>query len=456
MSCPTPSIVAGCDFTQYLVDQTPVYDKLIMEDIRPTDSWVLNIATGTFDAYSGTQHTQDRFNHVFPDTTKEWQPVQAGNCLGTPCDKTEFCIGWGASRLTYGLEQQSWSTPLLCFDQEMHITKARENFRYIISDILKPATMDIQSNFLRKRHLYWANKKWQANKTQDDFTYTFAASGTSEIFFDCSVHPKNVFKLTPQMLQRRFQPLMRIGYAGKNPFRDKLPAMVELVTDMDTCWELDKLGGQQGIGGTPSISGNWRFTEWDAANAYWRYGFSGSIGNFMVRADWAGLRFNFQKDLGAGSAPNRYRYQVILPYRNVASSGAGGAAGLKSEPNPDFDKALFGISQISHKMGMECLVSDATPVNPEMPFSARNFGGRWQFVMDNLGQDQAGVAIENKRRNKGQFIADFKQAIRPLHTEFLEAIFHKREPQCVIEIDTCSADPGYPTQTYSSCNATCS
>jgi hypothetical protein len=90
-----------------------------------------------------------------------------------------------------------------------------------------------------------------------------------------------------------------------------------------------------------------------------------------------------------------------------------------------------------------------------MPYSSRNFGGKWQFVMDNLGADANGVPIENKRRNKGQFIGDFKLAIRPQYTEFCEAIFYKREPSCVIAIDTCGTDPGYPTQAYESCNEAC-
>jgi len=106
-------------------------------------------------------------------------------------------------------------------------------------------------------------------------------------------------------------------------------------------------------------------------------------------------------------------------------------------------------------MGMEALVSDATPVNKEMPYSSRNFGGRWQFVMDNLGEDSAGRAIENFLRNKGMFVADFKLAIRPLYTEFVELIFHKSEPQCVIEIDTCAGDQGYPTQNYNSALENC-
>jgi hypothetical protein len=90
-----------------------------------------------------------------------------------------------------------------------------------------------------------------------------------------------------------------------------------------------------------------------------------------------------------------------------------------------------------------------------MPFSSRNFGGKWQFVMDNLGQDACGTVIENKRRNKGQFIGDFKLAIRPQYTEFAEAWFYMREPACIVAIAPCMADPGYPTQDYDSCNPPC-
>lgn len=462
MSCPTATVVRGCDFVQNLVDQQPVYDKLILQDITPTDGWIGNMTMGSFEAYSGVEHTLDRFTDVWPDTTKVWSRVQSGSCLGTPCDQSRYSLGWGAKRLSYFLEQQAWKTPLLCYDQEMHITQAKEHLGQIISDILKPATSAIMSEFMRKRALFHASKKWVAASNQPDFTFVFsvgtaAGQTDSEIFFDCSApatgsgSPK---KLTPQMLQRRFQPLMRIGYGGKNPFKETAP-WIELVTDIDTCWELDHLGGQQGVGGVPSIAGNWRFTEWGAANEYWRYGFSGSIGNYMVRVDPNNLRFNYVRDLGASAAPNRYRYQVILPYTNSTTSGAGGAPGLGRVSNDAFDRALFRISYIWHKKGMEALVADATPVNKEMPFSSRNFGGKWQFVMDNLGEDSNGRAIENFLRNKGMFVADFKLAIRPMYTEFVEAIFHKSEAQCVSEIDTCQADPGYPTQVYTSANEAC-
>jgi hypothetical protein len=458
--CPqSNSKLSGCSFTQFLVDQEPVYDKLILEDIRPEDGWILHVDTGTFEAYAGVQHTLDRFNHVWPNVTKTWTATQAGNCLGTPCDKVEHYITWGSTRLVYFLEEQSWATPLLCFDQEMHITHAREQFRQIISDILKPATSAIWSNYLRKRVFQYGTGPYGtgpvvANSTMSALTYQWIVVGDEEIYIDCSVVPTS--KLTPQMLQRQVQPLMQAGYFGKQPFKD-MPPMIELVTDLETCWELDHLGGGQtpyvagnetlGQGG-PNVIGNWRFEQWDAASKYWKYGFSGSIGNYAVRVDPFQLRFNL---VGASPVtPGYTRFQVVLPYVNVPSSGAGGSAGLKDIPNQAFQNAQYCWSYIWHRKGLQVLVSDATPVNPEMPFSSRNFGGKWQFVMDNLGADVNGQPIENKRRNKGQFIADFKQAVRPQYTELIIPIFHMREPACLITVAPCNPNPGYPAQNYES------
>lgn len=440
------SIVSCSKFTQFLVDQQPYYDKRILMDVRPTDGWIGHVKSGTFEAFTGTQHTRDRFNHVFPNTTKAWNPVTASNCLGTPCDPTENTIGWGATRLTYGLEQQSWQTPLLCYDQDMHVTHARENFRYIISDILKPATNAIMSNFLRKRGAQYAGNKFIVGTSLNAFEYNWVKVSDEEIYIDTNANPNSIGKLSPQHLQVMVSPLMLVGAKGKNPFDGKRPPMLELVSDMETVWELDKLSGQT----SPSVSGNWRFTQWDAANKYWAYGFNGQIGNYATRVDPLSLRFIY-----VGVVAGKYRYQVVLPYTNIASSGAGGSSGLKSIVNQDYQRAQYTFSFIWDPEGIEALVSEATPVNPEMPFSSRNFGGRWQFVMDNLGADVNGCVIENKRRNKGQFIGDFKLAIAPAYTERLVLWFHKREPACLPLLTTCNTET-YPTsQDYNSANEPC-
>lgn len=464
-ACPSAQIIAACDFPQFLVDQTPRFDEMIMEDIRPTDGWLYNVATGTTEMGTPIEITQDRFRSVFPNTTKTWTRTLANGpgCAGPYCDPTEHQIGWGADRLTYYAEQQSWSTPLLCYDQDMHITHAEQHIEQLISKILRPATTNISSNYLRKRHLLWSNRKLVANSSIGQtgsiglFTYQWTLAGPNgddEIYFDCSVSPANVYKLVPQMLQRRFTELMMRGYAGENPFKETSP-FIELCTDIDTCWDLDHLGGQLGVGGgdLPNTASNWRFSEFSAADKYWRYGFSGQIGNFLTRVDMMGLRFNYVTNLGPGANGgngNQYRYQVVLPYKNSITTGAGGSAGLGDDVNTDFLNAQYALSQIHHKKGMELLVPDAKPLNPDMPFGHRDFGGKWQFVMDNLGADASGNVIANKRRNKGQFISDFKYYVRPMHYEFLEAFFHMREMFCVPQISPCSPSPGYPSQEYSS------
>src|SRR6266850_2222572 len=114
MACPGTTI-AACDFPTFLVDQTPVFDEIIMQDIRPTDGWILNVATGGLPMGTPSEVTQDRFRAVFPNTTKVWQKTQANGpgCVGNPCDPPEHQIGWGADRLTWYEEFQSWATPLM-------------------------------------------------------------------------------------------------------------------------------------------------------------------------------------------------------------------------------------------------------------------------------------------------------------------------------------------------------
>ena len=466
MACPA-NYIQACDLPQWLVDQTPVFDEIIMMDIRPNDGWLYNVSTGTNPMGTPVEVTQDRFRAVFPNTTKAFTKVIANGpgCQGSPCDPTEHQIGYGADRLTWYAEQQTWSTPLFCYDTDMHITAAKEHVSQIITDILKPATIAISSSFLRKRHLLWSKQRnyiaqsgTQGILSQFTYQWTNPLTGLlsgplndEEGYFYTNVAPNNVGKLVPQALQVRFQPLMLRGYAGKNPFKETSP-FIEFVSDMDTIWELDHLGGQQGVGGgdTPNVLGNWRFTQFDESTKYWRYGFTGQIGNFMARNDPMGMRFNYVTDLGASAAPNRYQYQMVLPYVNSITTGAGGSAGLGSDENPAYMAAQFRMSQIHHKEGMQLMVPDAKPLNPEMPFGHRDFAGKWEFQMHDLGADVNGVAIKNAWQNKGRFAAWFKYWIRPLHTEFMESYFHMGEQFCIPFITPCNPSPGYPAQQYGS------
>jgi hypothetical protein len=451
--------MAACNinFIQFLANQTPYYEKDILKSIRPHDSgWIGMVSTGVWAAGTQTTHTQDRFEVVYPDITQEWTSPDDANCTGSPCDPNENVIGYGSTRRTFSQLRQSWSSTLICYDQVIPISLAKQNYEQFINNILKPATKTITSWFLKKQALYWADKKWVANAAMTEFSYIWQSVGTQQLYLLTSAKPDSL--LTPQMLQRRVNRLMKVGYLGTDPYNDKgkLP-LIELVASLDECWQLDRMGGTQAYGGgtTPTVANNWRFQEWSAASEFWRYGFSGQIGNYAVRVDHEQMRFYYVGDSGNATYP--YKFLFIPPFINETSSGAGGEAGLKSNPNPYWETAQYRISFIHHRKAMELQTAEAPSINAEMPFKARNLAGKWQFVMNNLTCLQGGVVtpVDNSRMNKGKFIADFWLAIKPVYTELEEAIFHMGEPQCVVSITPCNVVSGYPTQQITSANTVC-
>lgn len=454
--------IAPCDFIQALVDEQPNYDKYVVEDLRPTDGEIGHISVGEFPAFSGVSLFQDRFNHVFPNTARPWSRVSYESCVGRPCCKTENEIGVGSTRLNYYLEEVNYSTPHLCFDQQLHVTHAVEQWNYIISDIMKPAASQIQSMWIRKRSLLWAKNRFVARSdfgrptSAFNFIWQNDADG-NEVYLLTDQMPTSL--LTPQMLQRRVGPLTRMGYHGKDPYKEEenLP-MIELVTGDHTLWDLEHLVGQSGGGGSPTLPSNWRFIEWDAANAFWRYGFTGQIGDYMVRVDPFELRFNYLGLSGDSTYP--YKFQLVLPYVNIASSGAGGAMGLKSEDNPDYESAFYRMTRVHHKDGLQALVQETAKINSMMPYAVRDFGGKWKCVLPHVRVDSSGVVtpIDNRRENICQFLMDLQMALRPVHTEWIEWYFHQGSPSCVTEVSPCSPDPCYPTvcpQTYNGANDPC-
>jgi hypothetical protein len=145
-----PDQISCREFSSFLVSQEPVYDKEILSDVRPFDGLIGYYLTSPFDSYSGVAHTFDRFNSVFPNLTNPWTTRQYSTCgilptgqvpcAGTPCDPNGNKIGWGYTRNVYFLEQQSWESDLLCFDEILPKTKAKEHFQQIIDEVLRPAT----------------------------------------------------------------------------------------------------------------------------------------------------------------------------------------------------------------------------------------------------------------------------------------------------------------------------
>jgi len=421
-------------FASYLDTQTPYYDKEILKDIRPFDGMIGYYITGSFDAYTNTQHTYDRFNSVFPNVTTEWNSVEGGSCVGQPCDPEENKIGMGYTRRTYSLEEQSWASPIMCFDQIMTKTKAKEHMRQWIDDVLRPATNWIMTYYLQRKAMELAGTKLAVAAGLPEVTFTWDAGGyvylnVAAASGGAATDPTGL--LTADILQSQVTKQYFLGAiaAGKEGY-DKL----ELHTDKDTYRYIGKTA--------PTLYDAWRFAEFGpAAKEFYKYGFTGMVGDFMVKVLQFPLRFN---RVSAG------RYQVVLPYKNVAAT-----EGIRSEFNADYDKAQYQISYINNKRALRVMPFRPQAVDPRMPFKVRDYGGQWSFGTNDLGADCNGKPIDNVRGNKGKFYADFRLAVKPEHDEWLVALFHMVDRPCITIVAPCNTSNGYPAQSYDSENATC-
>ncbi len=437
-------------FTDFLLTELPVYSKEILRDVSPTDMLAAHVSSGVWDAFSGTRQIIDRFRDVEPNTTAKWYDVTDGTescedqCEPTPQSCTTACdpvmneICWGWERIVFGQKIQSWKSQMLCFDQMLSATRATEHMAQIVENILRRSSSRITSDFVRRENLNQSRWKKLADSTMSDFTYTWETDGGQEIFMTPSAFPTS--KLTPEMLQRQVQFLRNYGYFGKwtnDPFWGGYTSLIELITDDDTAWELDK------IATNARISDQWRYQMWDAAHEYFKYGMGGQLGNYMIHIDPFPLRFN---KVGA-------KLQRVLPYKNDPTT-----VGLGREVNEDYLLAHYQFSTIHHRFSWQLLTQQMEQVNPLMPFLNRDLSGVWNFAINDLGQDCNGNAIANFRKNKGFFYADWRIAAKPQHTEWEMSILHLREPRVIYVVAPCSEDPGYPQQDYNSacdgCNTT--
>lgn len=431
--------ISCADFTNIIMRRSEHLDEEILKDITPIGSINGMMEIGQFKAFDGTSHTYDRFNRVAVDHSAAWQDVNDQTCVGQPCDPCETEIGFGSTRDEYHLEQKSFTTQLFCYDQMLTLDRAKEHYANAVEQ-LRAAQELVIGNRIRSEAFRYAGYHWVAGGGGGAAMTAFTFTETGNLInVTPSVLPTS--KLTVNMLRRRLQTQILNGATGKVPMGQ--PPELEVLTDMETIWDL--------IEGDSNLKDSWRFQAFESgAKEYYKYGWAGRVGNFMLKADLHPIRFQILQD---GVTLNQ-----VFPYHNEAAS-----SGIKGVVNEAYINAPIQATFIWHRRAMKQLVLDAAQVHPMMPFVPRSFGGKWQFVMDNLtcgtAVDANGltipIAVDNSRRNKGKFIADFKFSTKKAYPEFMEVFLHLREPACVINVPVCQTAPTYVTQDYSSANSPC-
>ena len=424
-------------FTDFLIRKAEHLDETLIKSLDPIDTWVGTSRTGEFPAEDGVEHTFDRLEKVFPDLRGKWRDVTAQSCVGTPCAIDTKKIGMGYTRDSYRLQETAYATDLVCYNQTISGDRAAQQWAFTVEN-LQRATSIIVSHRLRTENFRISKFKWAtANNTLVPITAEWDSTMT---YLTVSTLPTS--KLSARHLMRRIQPQIRVGALGATLNKSKQP-MLEYVTAMDEIWWL--------IEGNPELADHYRFQDFgSAAVDYYKYGWTGKVGNYGLRDDTFQLRFNIVRQ----NADGTWTLQVVFPYTNVAAT-----EGIKEQSNDDYDRAPIKIDFIHHRDAMISLVRGNEQINPRMPFARIGFGGTWMFAMDNLTcvdpVTGAVTPIDNSWRNQGRFQAWFSFATKAERPEFEESFLTLREEACIVDLRRCAADPGYPEQNYDSANALC-
>ncbi len=419
-------------FGTFLSRRSEHLDDDILKDWFPTDdAWVGHVSTGNFDAYAGGgagfTHTYDRFHVAFPDLTGKRGAVNSASCTGTPCDPNEKKVGYGTTRTEYGLLTESWTTDLVCWDQVLLIDRAKEQYGEYVRNLKKVSAI-INSNWFKTEALRGAGTLYLSGAAEATAAITLTETDGQPMVLDTGgVYPTSL--LTMPYLQRFVEALQLEGY-----FQERIAKqpVFKFITDDLTSYSLRE--------GNSVLANLFRFEDFDTGGNLYKIGATSGVGNFVFGIDSMPLRFNKRASDG--------KLCRVYPYTNASAT-----TGIKRVRDAEYDKAEFQISFIWHPMAMRILTLQGQALNASMPFMVRDFAGKWQFAMDNIVVD--GCPVDNKRRNKGLWFADFRTATRYERPELVRAILHQRRGICVTDVVPCAPGVAFTTQNTDSNNAAC-
>lgn len=430
-------------FNDVLFDQAPHFDKEILKDYKPTDdAWIGHVATMPWDAFTGYLHTYDQIHIGYPDLTQAWSQLAANQtgCVNNACDNPSICVGWGETRKDYGLEQTTYETNVLCFDQIDSKAKAKVLMSNVISGI-RDISKEVWSDYIRRNSLMRNETLYIASMNNPGLTVPITAgmfTGAMATINLGSAANVPTTVLTMPYLQRFYAPLIGNGY-----FNGKFvpTGVFKLVTDTITSNQL--------IEQNPTMSQFFRTDGVEKVAMLWKYGISANVGNFGISWDLNPARFYH---VGNGVLHR------VWPYINVAAD-----IGIKRQYNQQYELAPIQYSAIWHPEAMKRATPSLTPI-ADMPFMTRDLGGSWNFTGGNRDRFFAKTdpatgqtcQVDNKKGNKGFFWADFRSGFKMEYPQWTRPILHLREPGCLVNLTPCSTPPAYVTQDYSGCNAICS
>ena len=429
-----------------LAAQTPVYDKVFLEDYKPMVSpFIGKHQTAVWESGSGDTHYFDKMTVGQPNLQDRWQKLDASECGSNPCSPPRTFIGMGSVRNSYYPEQKDLLSQTFCLTQLEHSTRPSEQLQEWLK-LVKQIPEMYTEDFIRV-HAFDFNSTVQIAGLNSGALKTFTPNRSTNLTGQLTTINLGgtanlpTSKLTWPYLRRLTTALMLEGYHNAP---SGLPAgMYNLVTSPDDWFGLTN--------GNESLRNLLALKSLEDASPLFKVGVGPTadpFGQIVPSLDTRQMRF---QHIGNGVL-NR-----VEPYVNVA-----GTTGIQRSVNSAYLNATYALSYLWHPMAIKVFTRDFKKLNELVPSVNSALYGEWMFINDNplmaIQPDGTVCTLNNPDRSQFYWLTKLYLGFQYMYPELLMPILHQTDASglcAIVDDPVCCAAPQYVPQNYSDNPAVC-
>lgn len=432
-------------FRTNLAAQTPVYDKIFLQDFKPLDSAVLGRHdTEAWPDGTGDTHVYDKIEIGQPNLTQSWQRIDASECGSAVCSPPSQFVGFGTTRKNYFKEQFQLRSQPFCMTQMRHQTNPGAQVAQIMRGLKKIPEM-YTSDWIQV-HAFDLNDTVQI--CDSSFPTFTPIRGTNTAGQLVTINLGNDNNLPTSQLTWPYLNYLttQLGLNGYFEGGSGLAqGMYNLLTHSRVWFRLTN--------GMDSMKDMMALTDPNQASPLFKIGVGVQkpFGNIAPTLNDAGtIRFQRQ---GAGLL------ERVFPYTNVATT-----TGIKRIVNSAYVNARYGLSYLWHPKAIKLWTPTFGKIHPSIPSINSSFYGNWQFVNNQgliqLNNTDGTTCTENNDDQRFFYwLCDLELGFQYMYPEWIMPILHLIDgsgKDCTINDPVCGTAPQYVQQTYSDNPTQCS
>ncbi len=437
----------SCDLTRtQLAAQTPVYDKIFLQDYKPLDSALIGRhQTEAWTDGTGDTHVFDRIQIGQPNLTTSWQRIDAGECAASVCKPPGQFVSFGTTRNSYFKEQFQLRSQPWCLTQLRHTTNPQAQIAEIMRGLKKIPEM-YMTDWIQVHAFDFNTSVQVCDSSFPTFTPNRSINTAGQlvtlILGNDNLLPTS--ELTWPYLQYLTNGILQLnGYyeAGSG-----LPmGMYNLITDPRVWFKLTN--------GMDALKDMMALQDPDQASILYKvgYGVQKPFGN-LVPTLMPANQIRFER-VSPGVL------QRVFPYINTATT-----TGIRRIPNPAWINARYGLSFIWHPKAIKIWTPSFGKIHPTVPSINSSFYGQWQFVnpqgLIQVNNTDGTTCTENNDDQRWFYwLCDLEQGFQYMYPELIMPILHLIDgsgKDCTINQPVCGTAPQYVTQDYTDNPTQCS